>query len=109
MYIYNITFNVEKDIEKDWLSYITNNFIPKMLQSGLLNAATTSKIKVDEAQGQSYSIQFKTDNQEQLQKFIADELYPILNELHTKFSPKMVYFSTELDVIDQQQHQKNNQ
>ena len=102
MYIYNITFNVDKAIEKEWLDYIKNNFIPKMLESGLLKSSLTSKIIVDEAQGNSYSIQFAADNQADLKQFIDKELYPILNELHLKFSPKMVYFATELDVIDRQ-------
>ncbi len=102
MYIYNITFNVDKEIEKDWLDFVKNTFIPKMLKSGLLTGATTSKIMVDEAQGISYSIQFFSDNKENLKTFIEKELYPILNELHLKFAPKMVYFATELDVIDRQ-------
>ncbi len=104
MYIYNITFNVDPEIEQAWLHYIQNTFIPQMLKSGLLNKSVTSKIMVDEAQGTSYSIQFMADKQEDLKKFIKEELYPILNQLHLKFSPKMVYFATELDVIDQQEH-----
>jgi len=101
MYIYNITFNVDKEIEKDWLQYIKDVFIPAMLKSGLLHTALTSKIMVNEERGNSYSIQFSADNKENLYKFIQEELYPLLNELHLKFSPKMVYFATELDVIDQ--------
>ena len=104
MYIYNITFNVDKAIEKEWLDYIKNNFIHKMLKSGLLKSSLTSKIMVDEAQGNSYSIQFAADNKTDLKQFIDSELYPILNELHLKFSPKMVYFATELDVIDRQKN-----
>ncbi len=102
MYIYNITFNIDNEIEKDWLQYIKETFIPKMLRSGLLQNAITSKIMVDEAQGNSFSIQFQAANKDDLDRFIQNELYPILNELHLKFSPKMVYFATELDVIDRQ-------
>ncbi len=104
MYIYNITFNVDHDIEKAWLDYIQNSFVPKMLKSGLLRQAVTSKIMVDEAQGQSYAIQFMAENQADLKSFIEKELAPILHQLYLKFSPKMVYFATELAVIDQQQH-----
>jgi hypothetical protein len=104
MYIYNITFNIEKEIEKEWLEYIKKTFIPQMLSSGLLHSSLTSKIMVDEPQGNSYSIQFTTENQSDLKKFINEELYPVLNRLHQKFSPKMVYFATELDVIDQQKN-----
>jgi len=102
MYIYNITFNIDKSIEKEWLDFIKRQFIPKMLKSGLLKSSLTSKIMVDEVQGNSYSIQFAADNKADLKQFIDKELYPILNELHLKFSPKMVYFATELDVIDRQ-------
>ena len=102
MYIYNITFNIDKSIEKEWLNYIKLQFIPKMLESGLLKSSLTSKIMVNEAQGNSYSIQFAADNKADLKQFIDQELFPILNELHLKFSPKMVYFATELDVIDRQ-------
>ncbi len=105
MYIYNITFNVDKEIEKEWLQYIKEVFIPQMLRSGLLRSALTSKIMVDEIQGISYSIQFAAGNKKDLKKFISEELQPILHKLHTKFSPKMVYFATELDVV---YHQKNN-
>ena len=101
MYIYNITFNVDKEIEKEWLRYIKEKFIPAMLKSGLLHTALTSKIVVDEPRGNSYSIQFSAQDKETLDRFIREELYPILNELHLKFSPKMVYFATELNVIDE--------
>jgi len=104
MYIYNITFNVDKEIEKTWRQYVKEVFIPAMLKSGLLHTALTSKIMVDEAQGNSYSIQFSANNKEDLDNFIQNELYPLLNDLHMKFSPKMVYFATELDVIDKVQN-----
>ncbi len=100
MYIYNITFHVSKDIEKEWLDYIKKHFIPKMLKSGLLESSLTSKVVTDDPQGNSYSIQFKTRSKEILDQFIQKELEPILEEINQKFSPKMVYFATELDVIN---------
>lgn len=102
MYIYNITFNVEKEIEDEWLEYVKNTFIPQILSGGLLHSSLMSKIMVDEVQGISYSIQFTADNQADIRKFIATELDQIINKLHLKFSPKMVYFATELQVIDKQ-------
>ena len=108
MYIYNITFNVEKDIEDTWLEYVKNRFIPNMLKTGLLQSALTSKIMVNEAQGNSYSIQFTADKKDDLEKFMEKEMKNILNELHLKFSPKMVYFATGLDVIDRQEAPKKN-
>ncbi len=100
MYIYNITFHVSNEIEKKWLDYIKKTFIPAMLKSGLLESSLTSKVVTDDREGSSYSIQFKTQSKEILDKFIKEELSPILDEINRKFSPDMVYFATELDVID---------
>ena len=102
MYIFNITFNVEKEIEQEWLDFVKKIFIPKMLKSGLLQTATTGRIVVNEAQGVSYSIQFVSRNKDELYRFFKEEFEDILQEIHQKFSPKMVYFATELDVIDRQ-------
>jgi len=100
MYIYNITFHVSKEIEKEWLDYIKKTFIPQMLKSGLLESSLTSKVVTEDMEGTSYSIQFKTKNKEVLDRFIQNELEPILDKINQKFSPKMVYFATELDVIN---------
>lgn len=100
MYIYNITFHVSKEIEQEWLNYIKKTFIPKMLKSGLLESSLTSRVVTEDPSGTSYSIQFKTKSKEKLDQFIQTELEPIIEEINKKFSPKMVYFATELDVID---------
>jgi len=102
MYVFNITFNVDQDIETKWLAYVKNEFIPQMLKSGLLKSSLTSKIIVEEKQGNSYSIQFTAKNKDDFKKFIKQEFFPIMNKLHLKFSPKVVYFATELEVIDKQ-------
>ena len=102
MYIYNITFNLEENIEQDWQKYVKEKFVPSMLQSGLLQSALTSKIMLTEQQGVSYSIQFTTKDKATLKQFLETELYPTLNKLHLKYAPKMVFFATELSVIDEQ-------
>jgi len=102
MYIYNITFNVENEIELEWLNYAKNIFIPKVLESKYIQSALTSKIISKELEGISYSIQFTSKNKSKLEFFIQSEFQPTLNGIYQKFHPKMLFFATELDVIDQQ-------
>ncbi len=103
MYIYNITFHVENEIVGEWLDYLTRVFIPKMLKSKTLKSALTSKVVgSDNENGSSFSVQFYSEDKESIDKFVKTELSEILSEIHQKFSPKMVYFTTELDVIDKQ-------
>ncbi len=102
MYIYNITFNIEIEIETEWLSYIKAFFIPEILKSKYVQSALTSKIVSKELEGISYSIQFTTKSKAELERFINMDFYPVLDKLYQKFHPKMLFFGTELDVIDQQ-------
>ncbi len=101
MYIYNITFHVASEIEDKWLKFLKEQFIPQMLSSGILYSALTSKVITNDNTGNSYSVQFKTTDKNTLNKFLEEEFEPIIEQINRKFAPKMVFFATELDVLDE--------
>jgi hypothetical protein len=99
MIIYNITFNVENDIKPEWLDFMQREMIPLMLKSRLLHSAVLSELLIDEPQGTSYALQFRSDNAGNLKKFQDRELQPILSAMHRKYGDKVVYFPTEMKII----------
>ena len=99
MIIYNITFNVENDIIPGWLDFMQREIIPAMLKSKLLHSAVLSELLIDEPQGTSYSLQFRSNNAENLKKFQDRELQNILSAIHRKYGEKVVYFPTEMKII----------
>ena len=102
MFIYNITFIVEKEIEKDWLDYTKNIFVPDILKNKTIRSAITSKVLVENQPDSSYSIQFSVDNQQQIDQFINHELPKNLHKINEIFSPRMVFFATRLNIVDKQ-------
>jgi len=104
MYIYNITVNIEKAVEKDWLSWMQEEHIPEMLNTGKFFEAKMCQVMVEETQGVTYSIQYTTDSKETLEKYYKENAEQLRQEGLIRFKEKFVAFRTELKVIN---HVKN--
>ena len=99
MIIYNVTINVEKEIEKDWLHWLQTEHIPEMLQLSMFLKAKLTKVRVDEEMGGvTYSIQYTATDQKGLDKYYQQHA-EILRSKSNKFAGKFVAFRTELEVI----------
>ena len=104
MYIYNITINIEKSIEEDWLRWMQEKHIPEMLNTGKFFEAKMCQVMVDEDQGLTYSVQYTTDSKETLEKYYQENAAQLRQEGLVLFKEKFVAFRTELKVIN---HVKN--
>jgi len=105
MYIYNITFNIDRDIKEEWFKYIKEKFIPEMLKKGSIDNALISEI-VNNDPGKTYSILFFANDKENFKEFLKHDVIMPLHRISLKFEPKMVYFGTQLDVIDKVENNK---
>ena len=104
MYIYNITINIEKSIEEDWLRWMQEKHIPEMLNTGKFFEAKMCQVMVEEDQGVTYSVQYTTDSKETLEKYYQENAEQLRQEGLVLFKEKFVVFRTELKVIN---HVKN--
>lgn len=103
MYIYNVTTNIDKSIQLEWLKWMKEKHIPEMLATGKFSQAKMSKVLIEEEMGGvTYSVQYTTDSMETLQEYY-DEFAPKLREESLKlFKSSFVSFRTELKVISEQ-------
>lgn len=102
MYIYNVTTNIEEAIHQEWLRWMNEIHIPKILATGkFLNAKMTKVMVEEEMGGVTYSVQYTTVDKETLDRYY-DEDQPRLNhDEQKKFPNKFVSFSTELKIISE--------
>lgn len=99
MYIYNVTVNIEDSIHSQWLEWMKNEHIPAMLATGKFKSALMTRVQVQEEMGGStYSVQYRTDSQETLQRYYEEDA-PALRAQGKPFEGKFVAFRTELEVI----------
>ncbi|MBL4746339.1 MAG: DUF4286 family protein [Flavobacteriaceae bacterium] len=102
MYIYSVTVNIEKNVEKEWLDWMRNTHIPAILKTGKFSKALLSQVMIEEEMGGvTYSLQYTTDSLETLRAYQQEDAPSLQKETEQKFSGKYVAFRTELQVIQE--------
>lgn len=101
MNIYNVTFIVENEIEKDWVAYIDSEILPELgknvYQVDLLKV--TFEEGVNNVQGTTFSLQFYCKDNEMINwvKEIGHQI--LLQKLYRKFPKNWVTFASKLEFI----------
>lgn len=102
MILYNITINIEKEVQEEWLDWMKRVHIPSILNTGLFNENKILKLltEVDESIGITYSFQYFLPDKTSLEKF-QREFEPLIDSaLYKKYQNKFVEFRTVLEIID---------
>ena len=101
MNIYNVTFIVENEIEKDWVEYIDREVLPDLgknvHQVDLLKV--TFEDGVNNVKGTTFSLQFYCKDKDMINwvKEIGHQI--LLQKLYRKFPKNWVAFASKLDFI----------
>tara|TARA_R110002049_G_scaffold31393_2_gene106363 strand:- start:7498 stop:7806 length:309 start_codon:yes stop_codon:yes gene_type:complete len=101
MYIYNVTINIDPSVHDSWLNWMKNDHIPAMIATGKFSNALMTRVQIEEEMGGiTYSIQYRTDSKETLEKYYSEDA-ETLRAQSKPFEGKFVAFRTELDVISE--------
>jgi hypothetical protein len=102
MVVYNVTINIDQDVEKDWIDWMKTEHIPDVLETGLFLESRFCRLLVDEESGVTYTIQYTLKDMQSLQLY--QELYaPALQKAHTdRYQGKFVAFRSIMEVIAEQ-------
>ena len=101
MNIYNVTFIVENEIEKDWVAYIDSEILPELgknvYQVDLLKV--TFEEGVNNVQAKTFSLQFYCKDNDMINwvKEIGHQI--LLQKLYRKFPKNWVAFASKLEFI----------
>ena len=83
MILYNITYNIENDIEVDWLGWMKIVHIPKIMATGYFSSVKLYKLLNISDEGRTFSLQFMSDSLEKVQVFL-EQTAPLIAEEHNK-------------------------
>lgn len=98
MYIYNVTVNVDEDINDAWLKWIDKHIKDVLATKRFISARLTRVLVEEEMGGNTYSVQYVAKTREDLDnyyKFDADAL----RKDGEIFKGKFVAFRTELQIL----------
>jgi hypothetical protein len=101
MIIYNVTVNIEESVHEEWLSWMKQTHIPKMMRTGKFTANRLLRIIGDEdSGGKTYSVQYTCDNMNDFLEYEARHAQALREETAAKFADKFVSFRTLLESVD---------
>ncbi|NMM46918.1 DUF4286 family protein [Marinigracilibium pacificum] len=101
MVLYSVTVNIDKDIESDWLSWMTKEHIPKVLNTGMFKEHKLFRLLNEESgvEGTTYSIQYFAEDITKINQYLENYAPELINEHYERYKDKHVSFRTLLEQI----------
>ncbi|WP_291784496.1 DUF4286 family protein [Cecembia sp.] len=101
MLLYNVTVNIEKDIEEDWIIWMKGIHIPDVLATGMFTENKIYKILHDTEDGSvNYSVQYFADSMEKIMEYQRSYAPKLQQDTKERFGEKLITFRTLLEMID---------
>lgn len=81
MVFYNVTCNVSPEIAEEWIAWMKNEHLPELMETELFKSYTFCKLltEADDNEGINYTIQYKLEDLETLEKYTID-FGPVLKQ-----------------------------
>lgn len=100
MIIYNITINVEKEVEVEWLKWMKEKHIAEILATGYFHEHKILRLLNEtENEGETYAVQYFTDSLDKLEAYMVEKAPQLREEHEAKFGKKCLSFRTFLETV----------
>lgn len=99
MIVYNVTIQVDHDIEKEWLEWMNNIHIPDVLATGCFLEGRISRLMVDDETGITFSIQYTLESMQKLEEYQEKYAEKLQKEHADRYENKFVAFRTVMEVV----------
>ncbi|MBK9285465.1 MAG: DUF4286 family protein [Sphingobacteriaceae bacterium] len=100
MFIYNVTINITHDVHEDWLDWMKHVHIPDVLKTGCFIEAKIHEVMYVEDEGKTYSVQYKFQSIEDIEKYQKDFAPGLQKEHSERYKDKYATFRTLLRQVD---------
>jgi len=100
MIIYNVTVNIDEDVNDEWLQWMKDEHIPDVMKTGLFVGYKMCRIVAFDEGGNSYSIQYSCQDMKTFHQYQVKHAPRLQEEHKKKFEGKFVAFRTLLEVLE---------
>lgn len=101
MILYNVTVSIDENIESDWLQWMKEDHIPKIMNTGVFADRKIFKLLSHEQDGAiTYAVQYFAETVEHINEYQEKHAEKLQAEHTARFKDKFVAFRTMLEHID---------
>lgn len=99
MILYNVTLNVELDIEQEWLQWMKEKHVPEVLATGYFFDCKTFKLLTEEPQGTTYAFQYYAENIGAVDSYLEGPAGKLRESVVQRYGTKVMAFRTVLEQV----------
>lgn len=100
MILYNVTVNIEKGVEEEWVTWMKNIHIPDVLATGKFTENRFYRIMHDSEDGSvNYSVQYFAESMDHIMEYQKEFAPKLQQDTIDKFKDKFVVFRTLLETV----------
>lgn len=99
--IYNVTSKVLHTIHNEWLQWMREEHIPRVLATGCFSKAVILRLKgVDDSEGPTYAIQYHAASESDYERYLAEYAAALRQETISQWGDRFIAFRTVMQVVD---------
>ena len=100
MILYNFTSQVEPEIENQWLEWLHEKHLPKIMATGVFFSAMALRVNNGiEAVEKAYAVQYSANNPEDIDRFLKENKLKL--QSLKLFGENVLQFCNQLEVLSQ--------
>jgi hypothetical protein len=100
MFLYNITYNIDSDIEDHWLVWMKQVHLPSVMATGYFSDFKFYRLLNVKDEGRTYSAQFFTNDLKKLEDYLHKDAPLLMEEHNQRYRHKHVAFRTVLQEVE---------
>lgn len=101
MILYNVTVNIDSDVEQDWIQWMKEIHIPEVMQTGFFTENKMLKMlsESEDETGGTYAIQYMADNLGRLEAYLETAAPKLQKQSIIRYGTKMAAFRSVLEEV----------
>ena len=101
MILYNVTVNIDKDVEQDWIAWMKETHIPEVMDTGFFIEHRMMKMlsQEEDETGITYAIQYMAETLGHLETYLNTVAPKIQKKSIIRYGTKLAAFRTVLEEV----------
>jgi len=112
MILYNVTVNIDIEVEQEWIEWMKSTHIPDVMATGLFTenkffrllheveeGGVNYSVEVEEG-GVNYSVQYFAEDMDKIQAYQANHAAALQAEVKKKYDGRYAVFRSLLESVD---------
>ena len=101
MFVYNVTIKVQDSIKNEWLTWLKEEHIPEVIDTGCFKQATILQLlETDDAEGPTYAIQYPAESKAMYNQYIEKFAGIMRQKSFDKWGDKFIAFRSVMQVVN---------